>query len=425
MEKKNIFVVGIDEFNYDKLRSIENAHRYRFHELLELPKVKQEDLPLVDLLDRAEAHLQAFEGSIDAVIGFWDFPVSLMAPYLADRQGLPGPGIESVIRAEHKYFSREAANSAAPEHNPAFDLVHPRKPEEPGALKVNFPFWLKPVVAYGGQLAFRVEDEESYRQALEEIRKELDRFAGPYNEFLGRICTDQEVCAVGGEWCIAEGVIGGWQCTLSGFMHDGEMHTYGVVDSINYPDSSSFFRYQYPSRLSEAVQDRMVEIARKVIQSMDFDQSPFNMEFYYDEEDDQIWMLELNTRISQSHTYLYQQVDGVSNHQVLVEAALGVAPHMPRNKGDYAVAAKFHPRVFEDRQVVRAPSQEDLERLQEKHPDVEFLPEAEEGRRLSEMPNQDPYSYRLARVYIAADSQEELLDKFQRVMDEAGYEFDE
>jgi len=89
------------------------------------------------------------------------------------------------------------------------------------------------------------------------------------------------------------------------------------------------------------------------------------------------------------------------------------------------VAAKFHPRVFEDRRVVQAPSQEDLARLRETYPDVEFLPEAQEGQRLREMPNQDPYSYRLARVYIAADSQEELLDKFQRVMDEAGYEFEE
>lgn len=421
---KNVFVVGTDDFNYDKLQSIENADRYRFHRLLGLSRLKQKEPPLVELLDEAEEKLEAFEGSVDAIIGFWDFPVSLMAPYLAARHDLPGPTMESVIRAEHKYFSREAASAAAPEHNPGFDLVDPNDPKGPGELAIAYPFWLKPVVAYGGQLGFRVESDADYEHALGSIGRQIERFSRPYDAFLRRICSDQDVCEIGGGWCIAEEIIDGWQCTLSGFVHEGEIHAYGVVDSVNYPDSPSFFRYEYPSSLKQEVRDRMTEIARKTVREIGFDQSPFNMEFYYDEEEDAIWMLELNTRISQSHTYLYEKVDGVSNHQVLVEAALGVPPHMPRGRGDYRVAAKFHPRLFEDRRVRRAPSKEDLERLHEKYPDLEFLPEAEEGQWLSEIPNQDPHSYRLARVYLAAESRDELLERFEEVMEDAGYEFE-
>jgi len=422
--KRNIFVVGLDDFNYDKLLTIQNAQDYHFHELLQLSELKQEGVPMVELLDRAEAKLERFAGSPDAIIGFWDFPVSLMAPYLASRHHLPGPSMESVIRAEHKFFSRQASTAAAPEHNPPFDLIHPERPMDPEELKVEYPFWIKPVVAYGSQLGFMVEGEEDYRRALEEMRGEIERFARPYNRFLNRICEDQDICRVGGDWCVAEGIIAGWQCTLSGFVHQGQVHTYGVVDSINYPDSPSFFRYEYPSRLPREIQDRMAEIARETIWTIGFDQSPFNMEFYYDEDRDHIWVLELNTRISQSHAYLYQQVDGVSNHQVLVETALGVEPRMPDDRGPYAVAAKFHPRVFQDHLVKRAPSEEDLTGLQEAFPDVEFLPEAREGRRLSEMPSQDAYSYRLAKVYVAAGSQDELLEKYDQVMEAAGYELE-
>ena len=48
---------------------------------------------------------------------------------------------------------------------------------------------------------------------------------------------------------MAEQVIGGRQCTVEGYVHDGEVVPYGTVDSIRYPQVLSFFYYLYPSTL--------------------------------------------------------------------------------------------------------------------------------------------------------------------------------
>ena len=40
---------------------------------------------------------------------------------------------------------------------------------------------------------------------------------------------------------MAERVIGGRQCTVEGYVHDGEVVPYGVVDSIRYPQGRRLF----------------------------------------------------------------------------------------------------------------------------------------------------------------------------------------
>ncbi|NIR28776.1 MAG: ATP-grasp domain-containing protein, partial [Gammaproteobacteria bacterium] len=91
-------------------------------------------------------------------------------------------------------------------------------------------------------------------------------------------------------------VIGGRQCTLEGYVHEGEVVPYGIVDSIRYPQVLSFFYYLYPSKLPERVQERMGELTKTVMTHIGFDNSAFNIEFFWDEVQDQIWLLEINTR---------------------------------------------------------------------------------------------------------------------------------
>ncbi|MFW5722012.1 MAG: D-alanine--D-alanine ligase, partial [Desulfohalobiaceae bacterium] len=82
--KKNVFVVGPDEMNWSKLRTMKGTEGYTLHELLtyeETHGAKEYDPGW--MLDQARKRLDAFEGSIDAIVSFWDFPVSLMLPILA------------------------------------------------------------------------------------------------------------------------------------------------------------------------------------------------------------------------------------------------------------------------------------------------------------------------------------------------------
>jgi hypothetical protein len=46
------------------------------------------------------------------------------------------------------------------------------------------------------------------------------------------------------------------QHCLDGYVYNGKVHRLGVVDVEMYPGTQAFMRFDYPSRLPSAVQDR-------------------------------------------------------------------------------------------------------------------------------------------------------------------------
>jgi len=411
----NVFVVGLDEVNLAHLTAIQGAERYRFHELLPLEKVQgAERYPIGEWLREADDRLRSFDGTIDGIVGFWDFPVSLMVPILIDRYGTAGPSLPVVVNCEHKYWSRLSQRHAIPEAVPRFNKVDPFDETSVSAIGIDYPYWLKPVKAFASQLGFRVDCERERERALGAIRDGIGRFAEPFDTVLDRVPLPPEVRAVDGRWCVAEEILRGTQHTVAGYVHRGKVTIYGVIDSVNYPDSPSFFRYHYPSTLEDRIQDRAADLAREVMEHVGFDDWPFNIELFYDREHDRLMLLEINTRISQSHSALFRKVDGASNHQVLVELATGQKPDPPSGEGEFGCAGKLQLRFFEDGRLTRVPDGDDVARVEEEFPDAIVLIQAEEGQRLSELPDQDSYSYRVGVVYLGADDEADLLARWKR-----------
>jgi hypothetical protein len=411
----NVFVVGLDEISRAKLEAIENADRYRFHELLSLQEIQSaKTYPVGEWLARAERQLDAFTGSVDAIIGFWDFPVSFMVPILCEQYGTMGPALDVVLKCEHKYWARLLQRQVTPEAVPQFQAVDPFEPRSVEAIELDYPYWLKPVKAFASQLGFKVGSDEELEHALNRLREGVERFAEPFNLVLSRASLTKEVPPVDGHWCVAEELLAGTQHTVSGYAHRGDVKIYGVIDSLNYPGSTSFFRYRYPSLLPERVQDHAAELTRRIMREVGFDEWPFNVEFFYDAEGDRLSVLEINTRISQSHSDLFHKVDGASNHQVLVELATGQDPRPPHRQGDFQSASKLHFRTFEDGVVKRVPSEEDIARLEQEIPGALAVVQVEEGDRLSELAVQDAYSYRLGVIYIGGESDEQVMERWER-----------
>lgn len=57
---KNVFIVGLDDFNLERLENIRHADRYKFHGLLDLGRLKSfESLSIRDELDRAAKRLES------------------------------------------------------------------------------------------------------------------------------------------------------------------------------------------------------------------------------------------------------------------------------------------------------------------------------------------------------------------------------
>ncbi|NBB75926.1 MAG: ATP-grasp domain-containing protein [Bacteroidetes bacterium] len=298
--------------------------------------------------------------------------------------------------------------------------------EDPYSMvSLSFPFWLKPIKAHSSQLGFMVNSRQDFEAAIEKTRNGISRLGTPFNAFLKEVDVPEVVARVDGNWCIAEKIIEGDQFTISGYAFKGNIHTYGLIDSLNYQDSSSFFRYLYPSKFPDELRLRMAEISVNIISRIGLDNAPFNIEFFYDRQNDRLSLLEINPRISQSHADLYAKVDGESNHQVLVHTSLGRSPRMTKREGRYQCASKFHYRVFNDGVVSRAPSEEDLARILEMFPGTVVLPEAKEGMRLSEMKNQDAYSYRLAVIYMGAENDRELLANYRQCQEMLDYRIEE
>src|SRR5699024_3417689 len=102
----NIFVLGLDDRNQAELDVLPDADQYVFHSLLPIEAMQEGIISFPDILQKAQDRLDDFEGSIDAIVGYWDFPVNLLVPILSRQYGLPSKDLEAVVKCEHKYWSR-------------------------------------------------------------------------------------------------------------------------------------------------------------------------------------------------------------------------------------------------------------------------------------------------------------------------------
>ncbi|MBB3192381.1 ATP-grasp domain-containing protein [Halomonas cerina] len=429
-EQKNVFVVGLNDFNRQRLETLRGAAADRFHGVIAPEAVYDTEVfDIAAMLEEATATLEAFEGSVDAIVGYMDFPVSTMLPILCERFGTRTTSLESLLKCEHKYWSRKVQKEVIPDYIPAFTAFDPFDDDaltHIGEAGLYFPFFVKPIKSSGSRLGFRIDTPEDFYHAIEKLREDIGLIADPFNTVLEHAKLPDEIAAVDGHFCMAEEIIGGWQCTVEGYVFEGEVVSYGIVDSLRYPQVLSFFHYRYPSGLPDPIQDKMRELTDTVMAHIGFDNSAFNIEYFWDEVQDRIWLLEINTRISQSHCDLFEKVDGVSNQQVTIDLALGQRPDMPHRQGDYAVAAKFFYRVFfVDAVVSRVPSAEEVSALEADFPGTVIAVQVEAGQRLSTMPEQDSYSYALAYVWMGAASVDQLLADYDRLIARLPFEFDQ
>lgn len=418
---KNIFVLGLDAENRSELEALPDAEHFRFHPLLDVDELAHGEIRLADLLDKAEAELNSFDGPVDAVVGYWDFPISTMVPILCHRRGLPSAALEAVLKCEHKYWSRLEQQKSIEEY-PRFALVHLDDRSAPDGLR--YPMWIKPVKAFSSELAFRVADDEQLRECLGEIRAGIGRVGSPFEFALSYVELPSEIAEIGGQACLAEESVSGQQVTVEGYNDGKTIHVYGVIDSYNYEGTSSFQRYQYPSQLPEQAIERLTRVSERVIARIGLEWV-FNIEYFWDADNDAIHLLEINPRHSQSHAMLFDQVDGLPNHHCMMQFALGRTPELPHRQGPYEVAAKWFHRRFTDARVLRNPTSDEVAAIERDIGGIHVEIAAQEGHRLSELPEQDSYSYNVAVIHAGANSEEELRDKYDRCVQALPFEFGE
>jgi hypothetical protein len=307
---------------------------------------------------------------------------ALLAAVIAARRGLPGPSPQALFACQHKPTSRELQRQVVPDATPRFELVN-------GTPTLESPFFVKPVVGRLSQLARRIDDPAELAElpARDPYLTEYARLAE-----LAGLPTD------GLHGFVAEELAQGDEVTLEGYVHSGRAIVIGVTDSVKYPGTNSFERFEYPSRLPAPRVEELAAIARRVLPVLRFDGGFFNVEFFVPEQGPPT-IIEVNGRIASQFAPLVQALHGRSTYELLFALASGDDPGWTESEPD-GVAVSYVLRTFEDAFVAAAPEPED---------GVEILATA--GQRLSEQKANDVRSFRLAIVYEAGETRDEALER--------------
>ena len=387
-------------------------HNYFFHDYasLALEDLTAGEPPsgeaIPDALQELERVLtRCDQEKIQAVASTDDYPGSTMASLVAAARRLPGTAPQANLFCQHKFFSRQLQAAAAPEVVPEFQLIDVAG-EVAGDVLMKFPFFVKPVKSF---FSVGAQQIASLLQ-LWEVKAKWARSAAffqPFDLFLQKYTGR----AIGTKFLLAEGLLEGWQATLDGYVYEGKVYPMGVVDSIMFPGTIAFQRFDYPSRLPESVQQRMLQVAQRVLPRLGFEHGQFNIEFMCDLAADRLSIIEINPRMSSQFADLFEKVDGTNSYSVLLDLAFGKPPSTTQRKGKYDAAASCVLRTFQDQRVLRLPSAEEIEEVEARYPDTRVEILATAGRKLSEQ-MQDSCSFRYGLINIGASDGEEVLQIF-------------
>ena len=308
---------------------------------------------------------------------------------------------------------------------PGFVLIDPFDDQALANLNLPFPLWIKPVKAHSSLLGYRINNKLQFHQCMQEMRKGITGFAKALNTIMDYADLPNEIAHIHGGYCLAEEIISaGQQCTLEGYVLNGETIIYGIVDSIRGTNRSSFVRYEYPSRLPKSIQRKMESITCDVIQQIGLEQSPFNVEYFYNPKTESISLLEINARISKSHSPLFERVDGVANHEVMVNIGLGRPPSFPEKKGAFKHAAKFMPRIYgKDKStfIVDVPDEKIIQKLKQRFPGTEIQMHLKKGMSAADSEEKETYSVQLASIFMAAQSHQKLMKQYRDCLPELNF----
>jgi biotin carboxylase len=394
--------------------------RYLFHDYASasLEDLISKTAPDADLAADPLVEIDRILASIDgrkiaAVISTDDYPGSALAAAIAKRLGLPGPEPELALICQHKYLSRIAQAKLVPDAVPPFTLIDVAD-GAPLPDGLSFPLFVKPVKSFFSIGAEKV-GSASELAALLPRWAQLDQFFLPLERMLERYAGT----SIRTKRLIAEGLLTGVQVTVDGYAYGGDVHSMGVVDSIMFPGTIAFSRFEYPSALPEGVQARMGEIATTLMQGLGFDNGLFNIEMMYDAATDRIFIIEINPRMASQFADLYEKIDGTNSYEVLLAIGQGRAPAFTRRQGRYRFAASCVLRTFADHVVVALPSEADIAGLARFYPDVRVELHAAVGRKLSDE-LQDGQSYRYGIVNLGGRDRAEVLAQFEACRESMG-----
>lgn len=419
MARKRILVIFPKEWDREEFARGDYAGYefvYEGFDLFRFPSNAQ--LLTFDARRFVERLVRRWRGRIDGVFSNNEYFGALIAAGVAERLGLPGTPPAVVVTAQQKYYARIEQRRIAPEAVPAFS-VFPFTVRDPSEVGLPFPLYVKPVRATFSVLVRRIENFAELRRHLtfswfEELV--IRRLVRPFNDLMP-LYTDFTIDA---HHLIAETPLAGREVNVDGYVRDGRAAFLGLCDALMFPGTDQFERFVYPSRVPAAVQERMRALAERLLTGMGYRHGFFNIEMIWNPADDRIMLIELNPRLASQLAGLYQRVDGVNPHRMLLELCTGAEPQSQRAATGCAVAASLVSRRFDGRPLERDPRPAELARARQRFPDAAIMLYLKRGQALArEMKWLG--SYRYAVVNMGGANEDALNRRYAEIRSMLGF----
>jgi hypothetical protein len=365
-----------------------------------------------DPLAFVERVVRRWRGRIEAVVTSDEQFGPFLAALVGERLGLPHASLEAVLTIQHKWYARRAYERIAPEANVASGLIR-RGFEAPADVPMPFPFYVKPAKAAFSVLARRVDSFEQLHRHTRFgwfERAIIDRLVAPF----ARVMRAHSALTEDPFSMVCEELIPGRQVTANGFVRDGRVTMLGTVDSVMYPGTDQFQRFQYPSALPPAVLERVDALAVRLVEGLGLAHGMFNVEMRIDPLTSAPRVIEINPRAAGQFYDLFRRVDGYCLFEALLDLACGREPRVARGRGEQRVAASFVLRDLAGDGLGRWPSRGDVRRLQQRHPAAHVMVYRKRGADLArEMKWLG--SYRYGVFNLGGRTEEEMFAGFARV----------
>lgn len=415
---QRILVLFPDEWDRAAARDPRYRGRYEFFyegfDLFSFPDNAR--LFTFDALAFVESLVRRYaERRLDAVVTSDEQFGPFLAALVGERLGLPHTPLATILTIQHKFYARTAFERIAPEANAKFGLIR-RGFDHPRDVPIAFPFYVKPAKAAFSVLARRVD---SFAQLHRHTRfgwfeaAIIDKLVQPFADVMRAHSTFTEdpfsmVC---------EEIARGPQVTANGIARNGKVTMLGTVDSVMYPGTDQFQRFQYPSSLPAEQLQRVDELAVKLLEGLDFRQGMFNVEMRIDPATGKPRIIEINPRAAGQFYDLFERVDGYSLFEALLDLESGRDPVIRHRAGREKHAASFVLRDLAGEGLSRWPSRREIAALQARNPGMHVMIYPKRGADLRrEMKWLGSYRYGVFNVGGA--TLEEMFGRFRRVCEE-------
>lgn len=316
--KKNILIIAAKKSSR-RVECINECQKYNFH-YLDLPYSSRDNAFNFDILaylDRARSYIN--KNNIDGIFYHSDIG-SLVAAQLCQEFNLPGPSLESIFLAFHKYYTRIKTNHAL-----IFDYFDISLPK----CTLKYPFYLKAPCSSLGMLGYVITDEKEFKGKLQKIRVQLPEMTKAVFPLFKQYIDLERYPLATKQIMMAEALVDQFQITVEGFVYNDQVYFTVITDTNNFFSSKKIDNFSLPSTLSNAIQEKIKETAEKDIKAIGLNNSFFNCEYWVENE---ITLIEINGRAASAFYNLYQHVYKYDVFEAGIQLCLGQKPDISLSK---------------------------------------------------------------------------------------------